>query len=454
MDEKKPKPRKSARAIAPMNFANCSAAIWLSCQPKSRRAKLLASLSDQEVERLYYSWAFWARPEQLPPAGLWRVWLILAGRGWGKTRTGAEWVSWQVQTGQASRIALVAATLHEARSVMVEGASGLLSCSPPWNRPRYEPSKRLLTWPNGAVAQCFGAEEPDSLRGPQFDAAWCDELAKWPRQGAWDQLMFGLRLGQNPQVVATTTPQPVPLIESLAKKAEVVVTRGRTLDNRANLAAGFLSELEQTYAGTWLAAQELEGELLSDAPDTLWPAKILAESVIEPASAPPMVKTLLAIDPAVTSHSSSDETGLVVVGLGEDGVFYVLQDASDRLRPEVLVERVAALVALHSIGQVVVEVNQGGDWLLEALNSATLDAVVQPVRAVQDKWTRAEPVAMLYAQGRVKHVGRLPTLEAQLRACRRGTRSGGMDRVDALVWAIRSLKQASVKQRGFAVRVV
>ena len=202
----------------------------------------------------------------------------MAGRGWGKTRTGAEWISWQVQSGKARRIALVAATLHEARMVMVEGVSGLLACCPPWARPHYEPSKRQLTWENGAVAQCFGAEEPDSLRGAQFDAAWCDELAKWSKPAAWDQLMFGLRLGQRPQVVVTTTPQPVPLIEPLIGRSDVVLTKGRTADTRANLAKGFLQELEASYAGTWLAAQELEGELLSDAPDTLWPARLLAEA--------------------------------------------------------------------------------------------------------------------------------------------------------------------------------
>lgn len=437
--------------IAPTNFANCSPITWLSCLAKSQRAKLLARLSDREVERLYHSWALWARPEQLAPPQDWRVWLIMAGRGWGKTRTGAEWISWQVQSGKARRIALVAATQHEARMVMVEGVSGLLACCPPWARPHYEPSKRQLTWENGAVAQCFGAEEPDSLRGAQFDAAWCDELAKWSKPAAWDQVMFGLRLGQRPQVVVTTTPQPVPLIEQLIGRSDVVLTKGRTADNRANLAKGFLQELEASYGGTWLAAQELEGELLSDVPDTLWPARLLAEANVP--RAPALSKVLLAIDPAVSSHADSAETGMVVVGLAEDGVCYVLQDASDRLTPTAIGKRVAALIALHKIDQLVVEVNQGGDWLLQSLNQADLDAVIMPVRAGQDKWARAEPVAMLYAQGRVKHVGRLPQLEAQMRACQRGVPNRlGMDRVDALVWAIRSLQRQ--KQRNFEIRTV
>lgn len=232
--------------------------------------KLLSLLTPPELAALYYHWAFWARDNQMPPAQSWRRWVIMAGRGWGKTRCGAEWVRAQVEKNKARRIALVAETIFDARMVMVEGESGLLSISPPWFRPVFYPSKRLLTWPNGATAMLFSAESPDQLRGPQFDAAWCDEIAKWSSPVAWDNLMFGLRLGDDPKVVVTTTPRPKKWIKELMEMPDGVVTRGTSYENRDNLAKAFFDDIIRKYEGTRLGRQELMAEFLEDVPGALW----------------------------------------------------------------------------------------------------------------------------------------------------------------------------------------
>src|SRR5689334_23460388 len=242
------------------------------------RNELIAALTPAESRALLYEWAFWARPNQLPTDGEWRVWLVLAGRGFGKTLTGAEMIRARVTARTAHRLALVAPTACDARDVMVEGESGILAISPPWERPRYEPSKRRLTWPNGAIATLFSADEPERLRGPQHDTAWCDELASWRYPEAWDMLMFGLRLGSDPRVVITTTPRPTKLIRTLIADPTAVVTRGTTYENRANLASAFFGQIIRKYQGTRLGRQELEAELLEDVPGALWARAMLEAS--------------------------------------------------------------------------------------------------------------------------------------------------------------------------------
>ena len=304
---------------------------WLASLPEPARKSLAAALSPAEARALLYDWSFWARPAQLPPPGNWRVWLLLAGRGFGKTRTGAELIRERVATSTARRLALVAPTAADARNVMVEGESGILAISPPWDRPRYEPSKRRLTWPNGAVATLYSADEPERLRGPQHDATWCDELGSWRYPEAWDMLMFGLRLGPDPRVVVTTTPRPTRLIRALIADPTAVVTRGSTYENRANLAPAFLDQIIRKYEGTRLGRQEIEAELLDDVPGALW-----TRGIIEAARAtasPTLIRVVVAIDPAATSTADADETGIIVAGRDDQGRAWVLADASGRYQP-------------------------------------------------------------------------------------------------------------------------
>ena len=271
-------------------------------------------------------WSHWARPAQMPPEGDWRIWLLLAGRGFGKTRCGAEYIRAQIECGAVMRVALVAPTAADARDVMVEGESGLLRIAPPQCRPVFEPSKRRLTWPNGAIATMFSADEPERLRGPQFDAAWCDELAAWRYPEAWDMLMMGLRLGDRPRVVVTTTPKPARLLRDVMAQKDCVVTRGSTRDNSANLAPGFLAAVLRQYEGTRLGRQELDAEILDDMPGALWTRTAIKASRV--ASLPPLRRVVVAIDPAVSVGENSDETGIVVVGLGGDQQAYVLADVA------------------------------------------------------------------------------------------------------------------------------
>ena len=291
------------------------------------------SFSAQLVDALENSWLAVARPNQLPPPGDWQIWLLLAGRGFGKTRTLAEWVCDQVTLGRAARIALVAATAADARDVLVEGESGILAVAPRWFRPIYESSKRRLTWPNGAIATTFSAEEPERLRGPQHDAAVCDELGAWSRPETWDMLQFGLRLGQKPRCLVATTPRPTKLIrELLAREGrDVVVTRGSTYENRANLAPGFFDQVIGKYEGTRLGRQELNAELLEDTPGALWSHGIIDAAL--QAAAPNLARIVMAIDPAMTSGEDADETGILVVGKDHQGHGYVLADVSGRYQP-------------------------------------------------------------------------------------------------------------------------
>ncbi|MGE5589210.1 MAG: DNA-packaging protein [Bacillota bacterium] len=420
-----------------MTRAGDSLAASMSLLPAEQRNKLLAELSDQEVLALLYDWPFWARPNQLPPPGDWRVWLVLAGRGFGKTRTGAEWLRDQVQNRGRGRLALVAPTAADARDVMVEGESGILAISPPWFRPVYEPSKRRLTWPNGAIATTYSADEPDRLRGPQHDGAWADELAAWKYPDAWDMLMFGLRLGTDPRVVATTTPKPVRLIRELLASETTAVSRGSTYENAANLAPAFLQQIVTKYKGTRLGRQELDGEVLDDVPGALWTRKAL-DDLRRPA-APELVRVVVAIDPAVTSGEDSDETGIVVAGRGVDGHGYVLRDLSCRMSPDGWARRAVVAFQDHRADRIVAEVNNGGDLVEQVVRTVDRSVPYKAVHASRGKRVRAEPIAALYEQGKVHHVGGLPDLEDQMCSFLPEGGDKSPDRVDALVWALTEL---------------
>jgi len=384
-------------------------------------------------------WHAVARPEQLPPPGDWNGWAVIAGRGFGKTRCGAEWVRSIVESGEARRIALVAPTSADARDTIVEGESGILAISPTWNRPTYESSKRRITWPNGAIATCFSAEEPERLRGPQHDAAWCDELAAWqnPRE-AWDQLQFGLRLGARPRVLVTTTPRPIALIKELLANPDFVVTRGSTSDNAANLSATFIKTVVGRYAGTRLGRQELDAEILEDVEGALWSRALIERTRIAPANRPPLRRVVVAIDPAVSSGEGSDETGIIVAALGEDGHGYVLEDASGRYAPTEWACKAAGLYARWGADRVIAEVNQGGEMVEATLRMVDPNISYRGVHASRGKITRAEPVSALYEQGRIHHAGVFPALEDQLCNYEPGGRKSP-DRLDALVWAFTEL---------------
>jgi len=341
-------------------------------------------------------------------------------------------------SGRYQRIALVARTAADVRDVLVEGQSGILAVSPDDERPTWEPSRRRLTWPKtGAIATTYSAEEPDQLRGPQHDAALADEVAAWSRPDAWDQLQMGLRLGTDPRVVVATTPRPTPLIRSLLAAPGTVVTRGATRDNVANLAPGVVADLERRYAGTRLGRQELDGEILDDSAGALWRWQWIDAARV--ARAPDLRRVVVAIDPAASSHDDSDETGIVVAGVGHDGRAYVLADASGRYRPEEWARTALALYREHKADAIVAEANNGGEMVAATLRVHDRGANVRTVHATRGKATRAEPVAALYEQGRASHVGALARLEDQLTTWDPATSRASPDRLDALVWALTEL---------------
>lgn len=423
-----------------------SPADQLASLPRADQTAFLASLTDAEAGVLLTDWrGFLARPDQISPSGDWDVWLALAGRGFGKTRMGSEWVREEVKAGRASRIALIAETAADARDVVVEGDSGILAVHPKDERPSYEPSKRRLTWPNGAVATLFNATEPDQLRGPQFDLAWCDELAKWRyARETWDMLQFGLRLGQHPKVLVTTTPRPIDIIKSILAGGEgrVVVTRGSTFDNVSNLAPAFLTKIRKRYEGTRLGRQELNAEVLGDLPGALWPQATLdayRQSVAP--SKDELRRVVVAIDPAVTNTDESDEHGVIVAGLLESGDGIVLADETLRGSPNEWAQRVVSLYRTNGADAIIAEVNQGGDMVAQIIRSIAPNANVRQVRATKGKHVRAEPIAALYEQGRIRHVGNMPELEAQMsQMTTAGYKGeGSPDRLDALVWAMSEL---------------
>ena len=425
--------------------------MWLASQPAPVRERIIRELKPETKAGLRWSWGFWARPDQLPPTSPWRTWLVLAGRGWGKTRVGVEWVRAQVESKRAGRIALVGATAADVRDVIVEGESGILAVSPPDFRPIYEPSKRRLTWPNGAQATTYSADEPDRLRGPQHDAALADELAAWRYPQAWDMLRFGLRLGADPRVVVTTTPRPTPIIRGLIKEPTTVVTRGSTYDNAPNLAPGFLTEIVSKYEGTRLGRQELHAEILDDVAGALWHREQLDALRVQ--SRPPVFeRAVVAIDPAVSNNEGSDETGIVVAALarcgckgnGADLHAFVLDDLSGKWSPDAWARKAIGAYRTLPADRIVAEVNNGGALVEVNLRTVDPHASYRAVHAAQGKRTRAEPIAALYEQGKVHHVGMLAQLEDQM--CTWDPLAGDRspDRMDACVWALTELMLGSV----------
>jgi phage terminase large subunit-like protein len=389
-----------------------------------------------------FAWMKNARPNQLPPPGAWRTWLILAGRGFGKTRTGAETLRSWVNSGRYRRIALVSKTIGEARSVMVEGISGLLEIHPPLERPLFERTHHRLIWPNGTLAMLYGADHFDQLRGPQFDAAWIDELAKfrYPEE-AWNQLMLALRLGADPRCIVTTTPRPIPLLERLLARDDVVVTKGTTFENRSNLAPAYLEQIVKQFEGTRLGAQELYAELLTERQGALWRRDLIRyqEPPYDEKGIPKLARIVIAIDPATTHHEESDETGIVVAGLSDDKCAYVLEDLSGRLSPGDWGQQVCEAYWRLKADRVVAEVNKGGDLVERILRSIDPTIPYKAVRATRGKSTRAEPIAALYEQNRVFHARPLSLLETQLCAYVPGITAKSPDRLDAMVWALTDL---------------
>ncbi|WP_444542153.1 DNA-packaging protein [Brucella endophytica] len=391
-------------------------------------------------------WLIRGRDAQQPPREPWRTWLIMGGRGSGKTRAGAEWAAGMAMGlapfshRKCGHIALVGETLADVREVMVDGPSGILSVSRA-ERPRLEATRRRLVWENGAVASFFSSEDPDSLRGPQFDAAWCDELAKWKHpQETWDMLQFGLRLGDAPRAVVTTTPRPVALLRALLSDPAVPVTRMRTAENAAHLAPGFMAMIEGRYAGSRLGRQELDGELIEDRPDALWSRGLIEGIVMSRVS--PLKRIVVAIDPPASSGKSSDACGIVAAGIDHDGFGWVLADESvSRAKPYQWARAAIALYHRLEADVIIAEVNQGGDMVKAVIAAEDHMVPVRAVRAMRGKWLRAEPVAALYEQGRIRHAGRFPALEDEMCDFAPGGLSNGRspDRLDALVWALNEL---------------
>jgi phage terminase large subunit-like protein len=385
-------------------------------------------------------WDFWARKDQLPPEGDWRTWLLMAGRGFGKTRTGAEWVRAQAKENGDLRIALVAATLAEARSVMVEGVSGLLNLDfDPKDSPVFEPSLRRLIWPSGAIATLYSAAEPDSLRGPEHHIAWADEVAKWSDGvAAWDNLELTLRLGDAPRIVATTTPRTVPLVRKLMALKDVTMTRGRMNDNRINLPRSYVSSMQDTYGGTRTGRQELDGELLEDIDGALW-TRAMIEAARFNGTPPQMVRTVVAVDPPASKEG--DACGIAVVGRDDGGLIWLLADETvSGQSPHGWARAVARAYHHWQADRVIAEKNNGGDMVESVLRTADAALPVRLVHATHGKSARAEPVVSLYEQGRVRHVGAFPALEDQL--CGMMAAGGyegpgrSPDRADALVWGV------------------
>ncbi|MEL0438656.1 DNA-packaging protein [Phycobacter sp. K97] len=429
-----------------------SAAAWLASGPPALEERLLKGLSDDALRALPYLFEVWAHPHQLPPGGDWRTWVILGGRGAGKTRAGAEWLRAHVEgatplaAGRAERVALVGETYDQVRDVMILGDSGLLACAPPDRRPMWKASERKLIWANGAMAQAFSASDPEALRGPQFDAAWADELAKWKKgQDCWDMLQFALRLGQLPQACVTTTPRNVALLRRVLALPSTVQTHAATEANRANLAPSFIADVRARYAGSRLGRQELDGELLEDVQGALWTAAQLEK--LRKEAHPPLSRVVVAVDPAVSAGKSSDACGIVVAGAITDGPpqdwrAFVLADCTVQGAQPLAWAR-AAIAARDEYGgdRLVAEVNQGGALVENVLRQVDPMVPFRALHAARGKGARAEPVAALYEQGRVSHLHGLGELEDQM--CQMTARGfqgqGSPDRLDALVWALHEL---------------
>lgn len=427
-----------------------SLAEQLSRLPEVERLTILQALTEAQAEELRWDWGFWGRPTQIAPAGDWRTWLNLGGRGAGKTRAGAEWIRSQacgstpLSGGRSRWIALIAETAADARDVMIEGEAGLLAVHPPSWRPHYEPSKRRVTWPNGAQATLYNATEPDQLRGPQHDTAWLDELAKWRYvQETWDMLQFGMRLG-DPRQIVTTTPRPIPLLRELLKDPRTVLSRDTTFANRLNLPISFLDQVRARYEGTRLGRQELGAEILDDMPGALWTRANLDENRKTEDQLPALKRVVIAIDPAAKKNEIPEEgaaTGIVAVALGEDNRGYVLEDGTIRASPNGWARRAIALFDRFSADCIAAEINNGGEMVEATIRAVRPEVPFKSVAASRGKWVRAEPVAALYEQNRISHVGTFAELEDEMMLFGVNGMADGRspDRVDALVWGLTEL---------------
>ena len=438
-----------------------SGAGWLASATPEEVDEFLGGLSENALLSLPWLFEFWALPHQLPPRGDWKTWVIMGGRGAGKTRAGAEWVRAQVEgarpgdPGLAKRVALVGETVDQVREVMVLGESGIIACSPPDRRPVWHASRAQVQWANGAVAQVFSAHEPEAMRGPQFDAAWADELGKWKKgHEAWDQLQFALRLGKSPRSVVTTTPRNVAVLKAILKNPSTVITHAPTEANRAYLAESFLTEVQARYGGTRLGRQELEGVLVEDEEGALWTPAMLERAQV--GVMPVFSRVVVAVDPPVTATKQSDECGIVVVGADtrgdpKDWRAVVLEDASVRgASPEGWARAALAAMDRHGADRMVAEVNQGGDLVERVVRMIDPAVPFRGVHATRSKMLRAEPVAALYEQGRVAHVRGLGQLEEQMcQMTATGWKGNGSpDRLDALVWALTEVMVNPVGRSG------
>ena len=438
--------------------------------PKEKIVELFSDLTKEQLEELQYDWSLWGRPEQQEPKGNWKIWLPLAGRGWGKTRCGAEWVRHRIKSGDR-RIACVAPTKGDVRRVMVEGESGLLNICWKGDKtyrgaemgfPVWSPTNNSVTWANGAKAEFFSAEDPERLRGPQFHSAWCDEICAWTRmQETWDMLQFTLRLGKNPRILVTTTPKPVKLLRSIIKpeniaSGRVYKTSGSSYENSDNIDLEALSQ----YEGTRLGRQELYAEILDEAAGALWNRKMIDDAQFDlpedcivkdedgitvnfDASrkefAKKLVKVVVSVDPAITSNEESDLTGIMVAGIDINGNAYILEDATDRYMPEQWAAKAISLYNEYEADLIVAERNQGGDMVRSTLRTVDDTVPIKMVHASRGKYARAEPVSSLYERGKVKHLKYLEDLEEQMVTWEPLGSIGSPDRLDAMVWAVTNL---------------
>lgn len=423
--------------------------------PEVQVKAALSELTPTQLGELQHDWKFWARPAQLEPDGDWNVWMLNCGRGFGKTRAGVEWVREQVKKGH-KRIAAVASTNSDIERVMVKGDSGFLSCchnsdvthkGQPMGYPEWSPTKRTLTWENGAKVEFYSAEEPERLRGPQFSAAWCDELAAWNKdQDTWDMLQFCLRLGKHPRVCVTTTPKSTPLVRKLVKDTKTHITTGSTFDNAANLADTYLEAVKNQYEGTRLGRQELYAELLTENEGALWTADMIDNCQVALEDVPELVRVVVAVDPAMSANVESDQTGIMVAGICELGQAYVLGDYTMKSLPEAWANKVVELYHHFGCSRIVYETNQGKDLIKSLFKTVDDNLPLRGVHASSAKIARAEPVSALYEQGKVFHVrnpedpsASLAELETQMTTYEPLGKHKSPDRYDALVWALTDL---------------
>ena len=411
-------------------------ASYLASLSEEQRQLLIRSLNPADADALLYDWKLWARANQLAPKGDWSTWMIMSGRGWGKTRTGAEWIRERVQAGYR-RIGLIAKTPADARDIMIEGESGILACIPKDQRPTYETTKRRLTWKNGAVALAFSSHEPDHLRGVQFDTVWVDELATYEyARETWETMRFALRLSDDPRCLVTTTPKPMAIIKEIIKEEGTVLTTGSSYDNQANLTPQFFEQILSRYENTRIGRQEIHAELLDEAEGSLWKRDWIENTRV--GECPNLLRIVVAIDPAVTKNKESDETGIVVAGIDDKNELYILDDSSGRYTPQQWGGEAIALYKRWMADRIVAETNNGGMMVESVLRQIDESIPYKSVHATKGKRVRAEPVSALYEQGRVHHVGRHNDLEDQL--CNWDPMSNDSpDRLDALVWACTEL---------------